>query len=146
MAARETRADVCRSQLVDPCELHEPEFRQDCRSGFLLHLRGGLRALLLVFSLGLKCWEPGDVPWLEHARFSPSQGRRVIRARGLKPPPPTIKLSLAKNNDTLCTIGVASARLIRLKPTYIFTSYSSLGLSLPIFFKSYNSLGLTPVV
>ena len=40
-------------------------------------------------------------------------------------------------------IGVASARLIRLKPTYIFKSYSSLGLSLPIFMKSYISLGLT---
>ena len=43
----------------------------------------------------------------------------------------------------LVSIGVASARLIRLKPTYIFKSYSSLGLSLPIFFKSYSSLGLT---
>ena len=41
------------------------------------------------------------------------------------------------------SIGVAYARLIRLKPTYIFKSYSSLGLSLPIFFKSYSSLGLT---
>ena len=35
--------------------------------------------------------------------------------------------------DRVISIGVASARLIRLKPTYIFKSYSSLGLSLPAY-------------
>ena len=45
--------------------------------------------------------------------------------------------------SSLFGIGVAYARLIRLKPTYIFKSYSSLGVNLPIFFKSYSSLGLT---
>ena len=52
--------------------------------------------------------------------------------------------NLKRELKTIVTlIGVASARLIRLKPTYIFKTYSSLGLSLPIFVKSYISLGLT---
>ena len=36
--------------------------------------------------------------------YAQEQGRRVIRAWGLKPTPPPIKLSRAKNNDTLCTV------------------------------------------
>ena len=50
---------------------------------------------------------------------------------------------VVKHPEVATVIGVAYARLIRLKPTYIFKSYSSLGLSLPIFFKSYCSVGLT---